>query len=200
MRILVIFAHPLFEGSVVNRQMLEKMPTSGLLTFHDLYEVYPDFEIDILQEKTLVDKQDLIIWQYPMYWYSAPALLKQWIDLVLDYEWVYGKGENILKGKKLLQVVTVGADRENYCSRGREKYSVSEFLRPYSQVAQMCGMEYLPPYVIYGARVQGKSRLEQQATYYAKFIRHILENKIDRDEVVGYDYTSDWFIEKNINE
>ena len=59
-----------------------------------MYEKYPDFNIDVDYEKKLLEKNQIIIWQHPFYWYSAPPLLKQWIDLVLEFGWAYGPGES----------------------------------------------------------------------------------------------------------
>ena len=61
------------------------------VTFHDLYELYPDFDVQVEQEQELLISHDMIILQHPFYWYSCPPLLKQWIDLVLEHGWAYGK-------------------------------------------------------------------------------------------------------------
>ncbi len=50
------------------------------VTACDMYELYPDFNIDVEAEKA----HDLIISQHPRYWFSCPPLMKQWIDLVLE--------------------------------------------------------------------------------------------------------------------
>lgn len=195
MNILIIFAHPLFEKSKVNKRMLYKLPKSDHLTVHDLYEEYPNFEIDISREKELLLAHDLIVWQHPMYWYSCPALLKQWIDLVLEHGWAYGAGGYALKGKMLLQIVSVGAARENYCQKGKDRYTIPELFEPFSQTAQVCGMHYLPPYVIHGTHVLAKEDIEEKTTNYAKFIRHALNEEIGWDKLSSYHYTSDWFTE-----
>lgn len=195
MKVLIIFVHPLFEKSKVNKRMLEKLPTSSQLTLHDLYETYPDFEIDIAHEKALLKEHDFIIWQHPMYWYSSPPLLKQWIDLVFEHGWAYGKNGNALEGKKLLQVVTVGAARENYCQKGKDRYTIPELFEPFSQTAQVCKMQYLPPYVIHGTHVLENKQIEEKTTNYAKFVDYILHNNVNWNEITNCHYTSDWFFE-----
>lgn len=195
MKVLIIFVHPLFEKSKVNKRMLEKLPTSSQLTLHDLYETYPDFEINIAHEKALLEEHDFIIWQHPMYWYSSPPLLKQWIDLVFEHGWAYGKNGDALEGKKLLQVVTVGAARENYCQKGKDRYTIPELFEPFSQTAQVCKMQYLPPYVIHGTHVLENKQIEEKTTNYAKFVDYILHNNVNWNEITNCHYTSDWFFE-----
>ncbi len=147
--ILVIFAHPKFERSRVNKALVEVYSKKGV-TFHDLYEVYPDFNIDLQLEKDLLSSHDIIIWHHPFYWYSCPPLMKQWIDVVLEYDWAYGPNGNALKGKQVLSVITTGGSEEVYCTEGSNNYPVHEFLRPFEQTARLCGMSYLPPFTVMG--------------------------------------------------
>lgn len=86
-KILILFAHPLFEKSHAHKALVENIPDTDDITFHDLYELYPEFNIDIKKEQELLDNHNIIIWQHPMYWYSCPPMIKQWIDLVLEYKW-----------------------------------------------------------------------------------------------------------------
>ena len=97
-KVLVIFAHPSFETSRINRALVNAIPESGV-TFHDLYEHYPEQMIDIPSEQTLIEAHDVIVFQHPLYWYSCPALMKNWIDSVLTYNWAYGpEGVALLLG------------------------------------------------------------------------------------------------------
>src|SRR6188508_1805273 len=105
-RILVLFAHPLFEKSRINKTLVHSIPVHTNITFRDLYELYPEFNIHVDEEKRLLLNHDVIIWHHPFYWYNCPPLLKQWIDMVLEVGWAYGPGGVALKGKKLMQVIT----------------------------------------------------------------------------------------------
>lgn len=91
-RILVIFAHPVLEKSRVNRMLLKRYSGLQNVTVSDIYDKYPDFNIDTEAEKQLLMNCDIIILHHPLYWYSCPPLLKQWIDLVLEAGWAYGTG------------------------------------------------------------------------------------------------------------
>ena len=55
-----------------------------------MYDLYPDFKIDVAEEQKHLAAADRIILQFPFYWYSTPALLKQWQDDVLTYGWAFG--------------------------------------------------------------------------------------------------------------
>ena len=100
------------------RQRLSKVAQEVRgVTFHDLYELYPDFDVQIDQEQELLISHDMIILQHPFYWYSCPPLLKQWIDLVLEHGWAYGKEGNTLKGKKMFNAISTGGSPDAYESR-----------------------------------------------------------------------------------
>src|SRR3989339_854985 len=141
-RILILFAHPRFEKSRTNRTLLKNIEHQEGVTLNDLYEQYPDFNIDVCREKSLLLAHQIIIWHHPFYMYSAPALLKQWIDLVLEYGWAHGKGGDFLKDKMLFNVITSGGTREVYASGGYNRFTVQEFLIPFNQTATHCKMIY----------------------------------------------------------
>ena len=98
-RILILFAHPRFEKSRVNRALLKKVERLPGVTLTDLYEHYPDFNIDVDREKKSLVSHDIVVWHHPFYMYGAPALLKQWMDLVLEHGWAHGREGDFLKGK-----------------------------------------------------------------------------------------------------
>src|SRR6185369_10018305 len=89
-RVLVLFAHPAFQKSRVHRHLVPAARQVEGITFHDLYEAYPDFQLDVPHEQQLLLAHDVIVFQHPFYWYSCPALLKEWLDLVLEYGFAYG--------------------------------------------------------------------------------------------------------------
>lgn len=149
-KILILFAHPLFEKSHAHKALVENIPDTDDITFHDLYELYPEFNIDIKKEQELLNNHNIIIWQHPMYWYSCPPMIKQWIDLVLEYKWAYGSEGNQLEGKFIFQAITTGGRKDNYCETGRDRFTIYELLEPFNQTAQVCKMHYLPPYVVHG--------------------------------------------------
>ena len=97
-RILILYAHPTHRRSKVNRRLIEAARTVPNVLVHDLYETYPDFYIDVEYEQRMLADADLVVFQHPIQWYSMPALLKEWVDLVLELGWAYGSGGTALKG------------------------------------------------------------------------------------------------------
>lgn len=175
--VLILFAHPKFEQSRTNKALVQGIKAKKGVTFHDLYECYPDFHIDVPFEKKLLVQHDVIVWHHPFYWYSCPPLMKQWIDMVLEFGWAYGPKGNALESKKCLQVITVGGSREVYCIEGNSIYSVNVYLRPFEQTARLCRMEYLPPYAIMGTHKLSEKELNKYAYQYRQIIHYLQEDK-----------------------
>ena len=68
--ILPLFAHPAVEKSRVYARLIEAVQGLPGVTFHDLYEAYPEFDIDVDREQRLIDAHSTILLQH---WYSTPA-------------------------------------------------------------------------------------------------------------------------------
>lgn len=147
----MLFAHPTLEQSVVNKRLVKRLRELDGVSVRDLYELYPDFDIPVKVEQAALERHDIIIWLHPIYWYSAPPIIKQWIDLVLLHDWAYGIKGVALKGKLIFNMVTTGATIASYQTDGHHGHPLPDFLLPYKQTALLCQMEYLPPYVIDGA-------------------------------------------------
>lgn len=91
--------------------MLEQARTLENVEIRSLYQLYPDFNIDVAAEQEALSRADLIVWQHPMQWYSTPPLLKLWIDKVFSHGWAYGHNGNALHGKSLMWAVTTGGGK-----------------------------------------------------------------------------------------
>ena len=169
-KILILFAHPKFEHSVVNQALIESLQGLDNVRIHDLYQRYPDFNIQVQEEQELLLEHDVIVWQHPFYWYSCPPLLKQWIDLVLEFGWAYGPGGLFLKNKYIFNAVTSGGSEEVYSPDGKNRYTINEFLRPFEATAYLCGMRYLPPFHLGGTHRINAEALRQKAEDYRELI------------------------------
>ena len=130
--------------------MIEAVAGLPGVAIHDLYERYPDYDIDAPAEQAAIQAADLIVFQYPTYWYSLPPLLKLWIDTVLAHGWAYGPGGTALAGKHLWCVTTTGGEETAYRPGGYHGYPYETFLPPLIQTARLCGMIWLPPRIIHG--------------------------------------------------
>ena len=191
-KILIIFAHPRFERSSNNSALIRKIPDLPEITFHDLYEKYPDFNIDKDFEKKLLQNNNIIIWQHPFYWYSSPPLLKQWIDIVLEFGWAYGPGGTALEGKIIFNTITAGGQIDAYTPEGRNRYSVIELLTPFDQTAYLCKMIYLPPFAVHGTHRLSKGEIEIYAQQYGLLLEKLVNNEFEVDEMKKYRYLNDW--------
>lgn len=179
-QILILFAHPALEKSWVNRHLIKAVQNLESVTFHDLYEAYPDFHINVRLEQDLLMAHDIIVFQHPFYWYSSPALLKQWQDLVLEYGFAYGQGGIALEGKKFLSAITTGGTEKAYCRQGHNYFTIRELLAPFEQTARLCNMDYLPPFVIHGThQLRELSHIAKHADDYRAAIAALRDNAID---------------------
>lgn len=198
-KILILFAHPLFEKSNANDALVQHIPDSPNITFHDLYQEYPEFDIDMKREQELLYNHDIIIWHHPMYWYSCPPLLKQWIDIVLEHGWAYGKDGWALKGKRLMQVITTGGKKENYSSTGRDRFTIPQLLEPFNQTVRVCNMIYLPPFVVHGTHSMEEEAYMAKGKLYGDILTYLERNDPDVAELAEYPYFNDWFKTKIAN-
>jgi glutathione-regulated potassium-efflux system ancillary protein KefG len=195
-KILILFAHPLFEKSQVNKILVENIPNSSNITFHDLYEEYPEFDVDIKKEQKLLLAHDIIIWHHPMYWYNCPPLLKQWIDLVLEFGWAYGKQGNNLKNKTVFQVITTGGSEKNYCATGKDRFSFPQLLAPFNQTAKVCKMNYLPPFVVHGTHKILNEEIIKKAELYNFLLTFIGNNELKSESFDQFTYLNHWIVTK----
>jgi glutathione-regulated potassium-efflux system ancillary protein KefG len=191
-KVLILFAHPRFERSLINTALLNQIPSIPEITFHDLYEKYPDFNIDVEYEKKLLSEHQVIIWQHPFYWYSAPPLLKQWIDLVLGFGWAYGPGGVALQGKFVLNSISAGGQRNAYSKEGHNRFTIRELLAPFDQTATLCKMIYLPPFAVHGTHVIIKDDLGKIAIQYQKMLERLVAADFSPEEVKKFAYMNDW--------
>lgn len=122
------------------------------VTAVDLYAEYPSFRIDIDLEQQRLRDHDVICFMFPLYWYSTPAILKEWQDLVLEYGFAYGADGRELTGKKFICVLSAGGAESAYQASGLNRFTLPELLQPLEQTANLTGMTYLPPYALFGAR------------------------------------------------
>jgi glutathione-regulated potassium-efflux system ancillary protein KefG len=180
-RILILFAHPALERSRVNRRLIDGVRDVDGVHVQDLYEEYPDLDIDVQREQALLRVHDVIVFHHPLYWYSAPAILKEWQDLVLEHGWAFGPGGDALAGKRFLSVVTTGAGAETYKRDGANRYTIEEFLAPLEQSARLCAMDVLPPFVVHGTHKLRDGDISGLADLYRRTMRALRDGSIDLD-------------------
>ena len=146
------------------------------ITINQVYSEYPDGVINVAREQQLLEAHDRIVFQHPFLWYSVPALMKQWMDDVLTYGWAYGPGGTALHGKDWVSVISTGGPKRSYQAGGFNNFSMSEFLKPMQQTANLIGANYLAPFLLHGA-VQAKP--EDIDASVINMISHITNPELD---------------------
>ncbi len=184
-RVLILFAHPAFEKSRVNRRLVDAIKDLEGITFHDLYEAYPELHIRVEREQALLEQHDVVVLQHPFFWYSTPAMLKEWEDLVLQHGWAFGKDGTALQGKKILNAITAGGRESAYQPKGYNHFTIRQLLAPIEQSFRLCGMEYLPPFVAHGTHGMGHEVMDRHADEYRRFIIALRDDTLNWSALAG---------------
>lgn len=185
-RVLVLFAHPVLERSRVNRRLLDSIKDLDGVTINDLYEEYPTLNIDVKREQELLLAHDVIVFQHPFYWYSVPAILKEWQDLVLEHGWAYGHGGTQLRGKITFNAISTGGPETAYTKGGYNRFTIRELMAPWDQTAYLCGMRFLAPFAVHAALkvVRDEDTDDCRATY-RKLIQALRDDRVDLDRAAA---------------
>ena len=190
-RISILVFHPLLYKSRINRKLVRAVEGMDGVTVRHMYDLYPDFFIDVKKEQELLLEHDITIWQHPFYWYSSPSLLKEWIDLVLEHGFAYGRTGRALEGKKILSAISTGGRREAYLADEEGKFSIRQLLAPFELSTKLCRMEYLSPFVTHGTHLLDGDGIDQAASDYAKVIGALRDDIFSREEILNKEYFND---------
>lgn len=178
--VFILYSHPRHHVSRVHSVLRSAVETLECVTFCDLYERYPDFLINIPREQNHLVGHDIIVLQHPVYWYSGPALLKEWLDVVLQHGFAYGEEGTALHGKYLMQAVSSGGREQAYQRDGSSRYTLPELLRPFEQTAHLCGMHYLPPFWVPGTHYLEPADIDDYAKRYHDHIQSLAVGDIPK--------------------
>lgn len=151
-KVVVISGHPNLESSNTNTIILEELSSKlNDIQIRKLDALYPNYQIDIEEEQKALLAADIIVLQFPFYWYSVPALLKKWLDDVFSYNFAYGAKGDKLKGKDLILSFTIGGPEESYNPLGYNHFTIEQLIFPLQQTAYLAGMTFTSP--IYSHRM-----------------------------------------------
>jgi putative NADPH-quinone reductase len=187
LKTLVIVTHPSLETSVINKRWVEELKQyPEKYTVHELYKVYPDGNIDVQKEQQLIESHSNLIFQFPIYWFNCPPLLKKWLDEVFAYGWAYGSnGGDKLKKRKVGLAVSAGIKKEDYQEDGRYRYTLAQILTPFETTFRYCEADYRSFFAFYGQEATPggnapdldlsppQSALDTSAQDYLKFIDNL---------------------------
>lgn len=195
-KVLILFAHPRYEKSRANKALLTNLHDQEGITIHDLYERYPDFNIDVAHEKELLLAHQIIVWHFPFYMYGPPAIIKQWIDLVLEHGWAHGAEGHMLDGKLIFTTITTGGTRESYSREGFNRHPIAELLTPLKQATTLCRMTWLPPFIVQGTYRLTDSMLAEHADQYRQGLQ-LLAQSPPLEAITRYEFLNDWITDLN---
>jgi glutathione-regulated potassium-efflux system ancillary protein KefG len=190
-KIVILVFHPVIYKSRVNRALLKAVEGMEGISCRYMYDLYPDFQVDISKEQEILSKHDIIIWQHPLYWYSSPSLLKEWLDLVLEHGYAYGREGRALEGKKVMSAITSGGRRETYGSAEGVRFTIRQLLAPFEQTVKLCRMQYLPPFVTHGTHLLEGIHIEKAARDYALIIEGLRDGTIPEEELMQTEYINE---------
>ena len=200
-KVLVLFAHPSLDRSEVNGPMAEAAAGMEGITLVDLYAEYPDFRINVDREQKRLLGHDVIVFQHPLYWYSTPAILKEWQDLVLGHGFAYGSGGNKLHGKVFLDALTAGGLEAAYRTEGYNHFTIGQLLQPLEQTANLCGMTWLPPFALFGARLAvEEDRVKHHVADWARTLEALRDGRLDLNRARGFEKLNDCLAEVIVEE
>lgn len=135
--------------------------------------------VDIEAEQAKLLWADAVIFQFPLWWFSMPAILKGWIERVYAYGFAYGVGEHSerhwgdrygegrMSGKRAMLVVTMGGWESHYSGRGVNG-ALNDVLFPIQHgVLFYPGFTVMPPFPIYKTGTMDAVRFEHVCQAYA---------------------------------
>lgn len=174
---LMILAHPQFEHSIANKTISDIVSREEpSLEIRNIHQLYPNYQIDVKAEQTALLAHDLVILQYPMYWFNMPAILKIWFDEVFTYQFAYGSKGNKLKGKYLLPSLTIGQPAVNF--KEKDHFLVDDFLQPVKRSAEYAQMNYLDYIALYGVSIVSgypESEIKDKACMHAQKLLAVIQ-------------------------
>jgi len=122
------------------------------------------FAPDVAAELEKLLRADLLIFQFPLWWFGLPAILKGWVDRVFVAGRTYGGGRlysnGVFRGKRAMLSLTTGSPPSSYTARGLNG-DIDAILFPIQHgMLYFVGFDVLPPFVAYGV---ARSTPEQRA-------------------------------------
>jgi NAD(P)H dehydrogenase (quinone) len=149
------------------KQQIEEMHATQVAGFA------PDIETELQK----LERCDLMIWQFPLWWFGLPAVLKGWVDRVFAMGRIYG-GEKIYEGgvfagKRAMLSLTTGGPAAAY-RQGGFNGDIDGILRPIQRgMLQFVGFHVLAPHIVYAPVRLSAEQRHQALTDYARRLRDL---------------------------
>ena len=132
---------------------------------------------DIATEQSKLARADLVIFQFPVWWFGMPAILKGWADRVFARGFAYLPGRKYdtgkFKGKRAMLAATTGTSADTYAPDGIDGDILTVFWPIHNGLLRYTGFDVLPPYVAYMPAREDDATRTQQLDAYAKRLEAI---------------------------
>ncbi len=170
-KVLVLVSHPNLDDSRTNDALAAGAASLPHVTVRHIDSVLESHsrQFDAETEQQIIDAHDVLVFQFPWYWYSAPAAVKQYLDDVLTRGWAY-LGGSALEDKPLIFAITTGGAEQAYRTDGQNKYTMNELLAPYIATANMTKMIWNEPFVVHGVRTMSDQDLHDVVLAYKELL------------------------------
>ncbi|WP_279239329.1 NAD(P)H-dependent oxidoreductase [Humibacter sp. RRB41] len=167
----MIVGHPDIAHSRVSAALTRRVLSEPSVDVRILDALYSDGRIDVPAEQAALTSADDIVLLYPTHWYSTPALLKRWMDEVLQRGWAYGTGgSGALAGKSLRVATTTGGSKEAYRPGELHSFEYDAILAPMKATAHRLGMRWNEPFLIQGVREIDDRELADLASAFVEVV------------------------------
>ena len=165
---LIVSGHTDLNNSAANRRILDHLeshlPNVEVVRLDALYTHKP---IDVASEQDRLRRADIVVLQFPLFWFNIPSLLQRWMEEVWTHGFSHGTGGDALKGKKLLLSLTTGAP------------DFTPLMQGLINAAGFTGMEFVGIESTSGVSYSLRTEAEQLAAIEAKADEHA-QRLIDR--------------------
>lgn len=173
MKILYVYAHPnpqSLNGAIHQHGVSALENACHEVVVSNLYAE----PFEAASELKKITDADHIILQFPLWWFSMPAIMKDWLDRVLLKGFAYDDGKTfahgLLRGKTASLTVTAQSPESAYRHDGTHGASLQEFLLPIHHTLRFTGIEPLDPFVVYGAFELSQERKEKIMSDYRSYL------------------------------
>ncbi len=179
--VLIVSGHTdLAHDSVANKTIIEtlQMLIPGVQVDR-LDTLYPDYKIDVRAEQAKLQAAEVIVLQFPVFWYHMPSLMERWMECSFVHGFSHGASGDKLKGKKVVLSFTTGAPEQSYQRSLSSGVEIEDIIIP--AVKAMCRLTQMDfaGYVFtggvsYGDRQEHSEQIIEKARQHAQRVAKLI--------------------------
>jgi glutathione-regulated potassium-efflux system ancillary protein KefG len=140
---LLLFGHPEMASTGFQASLISRVQNDPRFEVRILSQEHREIGFIALEEQQSIESAKSVILHFPLFWYSMPAIVKEWIDTVFTLGWAFDQNGGLLKKLPFVCSVTTGAKLESYSSEGTNGHSLDTYLLHVQRTMSYAGMNYL---------------------------------------------------------